>query len=104
MNEYITLPNGKTIYRVSHRHYVRCEHIRNYILRTNYETGESIERLKVRACKLWHTSMYNVEAALKDFQNWYYTDGNRHIPIERFIEQDKSRRFYEVSVEHNENK
>lgn len=104
MNEYLTLPNGKVIYRVSHRHYVRCEHIRNYILRTNYETGENIETLKVRACKLWHTSMYNVEAALKDFHKWYYTDGNRHIPIERMIEQDKCQRMFQISVEQTEYK
>ena len=85
MREYITLPNGKAVYRVSRKHYLKCEHIRNYILRTHYETRGDMFELKIKAAKLFHVSERQVDVALKEWKNWYYLDGVRHKPIEDFI-------------------
>lgn len=92
MREYLTLPNGKTAQRVSRKHYLMCEHIRNYVLRTNYETGEDIFMLKLKAAKLFNVSERQVDVAIKKFPSWYYYNGERHKPIEAFIEEDKRRR------------
>lgn len=84
------LSNGKTIRRVSKEEYMQCEQIRNYIYRTNYETGISIEVASLKAQCLFKVDDKTVERALHKWKNWFYEDGRRHRPIELFI-QDHER-------------
>lgn len=88
--EFIKLPNGKIIRRVSKEEYMLCEQIRNYIYRTNYETGISIEVASLKAQCLFKVDDKTVDRALHKWKNWFYEDGRRHRPIELFI-QDHER-------------
>lgn len=94
---FMRLPNGKIVRKVSEEEYMLCEQIRNYIYRTNYETGISIEVASWKAQCLFKVDDKTVERALHKWKNWFYGDGRRHRPIELFIhdherwlaEQDK---------------
>ena len=85
--EFIKLPNGKIIRRVSKEEY---EQIRNYVYRSHYETGISIEMASLKAQCLFKVSDKQVNRAIRSWKNWFYEDGKRHRPIELFI-QDHER-------------
>lgn len=88
--EFIKLPNGKIIRRVSKEEYMLCEQIRNYVYRSHYETGISVEMASLKAQCLFKVSDKQVNRALREWKNWFYEDGRRHRPIELFI-QDHER-------------
>ena len=83
--DYLILPNGRKIYRVSRAKYKRCEKIRNYILRNHYERGTEIWLLKFKAMSMFKADEQTINQALYKWKNWYYDAGVRHRPIEAFI-------------------
>jgi len=83
--EYLILPNGRKVYRVSKSMYRRCERIRNYILRENYERGTEIWLLKFKAMSKFKADERTINKALYRWRGWYYDAGVRHRPIEAFI-------------------
>lgn len=83
--EYLILPNGRKVYRVSKTKYLRCEKIRNYILRNHYERGTEIWLLKFKAMSMFKADERTINQALCKWKNWYYDAGVRHRPIEAFI-------------------
>ena len=83
--DYLILPNGRKVYRVSKSRYRRCERIRNYILRENYERGTEIWLLKFKAMSMFKADERTINQALYKWKNWYYDAGVRHRPIEEFI-------------------
>lgn len=86
---FVRLPNGKVVRKVSKKKYLLCEQIRNYVLRTNYERGESIEIASLKAQCLFNVSEDVVWQSINKWKNWYYDDCKRHRPIELFIEDHK---------------
>lgn len=89
--KYIRLRDGLLVKKVSKNLYFKCEQIRNYIYRTNYERGISIEMLSLKAQCLFKVNENMVHRALHEWKNWCYGGGVRHRPIEMFIEDDKKR-------------
>lgn len=83
--EYLILPNGRKVYRVTRAKYRKCERIRNYILRENYERGTEIWLLKFKAMSMFKADEHTINQALYRWRNWYYDAGVRHRPIEAFI-------------------
>lgn len=81
-----------------------CEQIRNYVYRSHYETGISVEIASLKAQCLFKVSNKQVNRALREWKNWFYEDGKRHRPIELFI-QDHERWLAEqgkvkIEIEH----
>lgn len=95
--EYLILPNGRKVYRVSKAKYLRCEKIRNYILRDNYERGTEIWLLKFKAMSKFKADEHTINQALYNWKNWYYDACVRHRPIEAFI-RDHERELQEPKV------
>ncbi len=95
--EYLILPNGRKVYRVPKRKYLRCEKIRNYILRDNYERGTEMWLLKFKAMSKFKTDEHTINQALYNWKNWYYDACVRHRPIEAFI-RDHERELHEPKV------
>lgn len=89
--KYIRLRDGSLAKKVSKNLYFKCEQIRNYIYRTNYERGVSIEILSLKAQCLFKVDDVMVKKALHDWKGWCYGGGARHRPIEMFIEDNKRR-------------
>lgn len=83
--EYLILPNGSKVYRVQKAKYLRCEKIRNYILRNHYERGTEIWLLKFKAMSMFKADEHTINQALYNWKNWYYDACVRHRPIEAFI-------------------
>lgn len=83
--------NRKIYTRVSEEKYRLAERIRNYVLRTNYETGEDKVFLSIRAVKLFTVGIDVVEEAIKEYPKWFYGNGIVHKPIEDFIAADKQK-------------
>jgi len=83
--EYLILPNGRKVYRVSKAKYLRSEKIRNYILRENYERGTEVWLLKFKAMSKFRANEQAINQALYNWKNWYYDACVRHRPIEAFI-------------------
>lgn len=95
--EYLILPNGRKVYRVSKSRYRRCERIRNYILRENYERGTEIWLLKFKAMSKFKADERTINEALYRWRGWYYDAGVRHRPIEAFI-RDHERELHTPKV------
>jgi hypothetical protein len=89
--KYIRLRDGSLVKKVRKSLYFKCEQIRNYIYRTNYERGISIEILSLKAQCLFGVDDNMVYKALYEWKNWCYGAGVRHRPIEKFIEDDINR-------------
>lgn len=89
---FMRLSNGSVVRKVSKKKYLLCEQIRNYVYRTNYELGISIEVASLKAQCLFDVDEKTVWRALHYWKNWYYEEGKRHRPIELFIEEDKRRK------------
>ena len=87
--DYLILPNGRKVYRVQKSKYLRCEKIRNYILRNHYERGTEIWLLKFKAMSMFKADENTINQALYKWKNWYYDAGVRHRPIEAFIHDHK---------------
>lgn len=101
--EYLILPTGKKVYRVSKNKYHRCERIRNYILRENYERGTEVWLLKFKAMSKFKADERTINEALYRWRRWYYDAGVRHRPIEAFIrDAEKEERRVKVAVVHNQ--
>jgi hypothetical protein len=83
--DYLILPSGRKVYRVQKAKYLRCEKIRNYILRNHYERGTEIWLLKFKAMSKFRANEQSINQALYNWKNWYYDAGVRHRPIEAFI-------------------
>lgn len=101
--KYIRLRDGSLSKQVSRSLYLKCEQIRNYIYRTNYERGISIDMLSLKAQCLFGVDEQMVKKALNNWKNWCYCGGVRHRPIEMFIEDDKRRIEEENKVKININ-
>lgn len=97
--KYIRLRDGSLARKVSKNLYFKCEQIRNYIYRTNYERGVSIEILSLKAQCLFKVDELMVKKALHDWKGWCYGGGVRHRPIEKFIEDDIERLQLENKLE-----
>lgn len=83
--DYLILPNGRRIYRVSKAKYRKCEKIRNYIFRENYERGTEMWLLRFKAMSMFNVDEKTIDQALYRWRHWYYDAGVRHRPIEAFI-------------------
>ena len=100
--DYLILPNGRKIYRVSKAKYLHCEKIRNYILRNNYERGTEIWLLRFKAMSMFKADEYTINQALYRWKKWYYDAGVRHRPIELFI-RDAEKQQRAVGIDFVEN-
>ena len=101
--EYLILLNGRKVYRVSKAKYLRCEKIRNYILRENYERGTEIWLLKFKAMSKFKADERTINEALYRWRWWYYDAGVRHRPIEAFIrDAEKEERKVNIDIVHNQ--
>lgn len=101
--EYLILPNGRKVYRVSKSMYRRCERIRNYILRENYERGTEIWLLKFKAMSMFKADERTINQALYNWKNWYYDACVRHRPIEAFIrDAEQQERAVKIDIVHNQ--
>lgn len=96
--DFIKLPDGTIIRKVSEEEYLLCEQIRNYVYRTHYETGISIEMASLKAQCLFGVNEKKVNRALKKWRSWFYGDGKRHRPIELFIKDNEERLAEENKV------
>lgn len=93
--ERIRLRDGSCVTCVDKAKYLRCEQIRNYILRSRYERGVSMQMAILKAMCRFHTDEKEIRRALFDWKRWFYGNGRRHRPIELFIQEDKARRSKE---------
>ena len=101
--EYLILQNGRKVYRVSKSRYRRCERIRNYILRENYERGTEIWLLKFKAMSKFKADERTINEALYRWRGWYYDAGVCHRPIEAFIrDAEQQERAVKIDIVHNQ--
>ena len=101
--DYLILENGKKVYRVSKSRYRRCERIRNYILRENYERGTEIWLLKFKAMSKFKADERTINEALYRWRGWYYDAGVRHRPIEAFIrDAEQAERAVHIDIVENQ--
>lgn len=101
--DYLILENGKKVYRVSKSRYRRCERIRNYILRENYERGTEIWLLKFKAMSKFKADEQTINDALYHWRWWYYDAGVRHRPIEAFIrDAEQQERAVHIDIVENQ--
>lgn len=91
MLDKIKLRDGSYATRVDEEKYMRCEQIRNYILRSRYERGMSLSMATYKAMCRFHTNETEIRRALIDWKHWFYGMYKRHRPIELFIKDDKER-------------
>lgn len=101
--DYLILPNGRKVYRVQKAKYLRCEKIRNYILRNHYERGTEIWLLKFKAMSMFKADERTINKALYRWRGWYYDAGVRHRPIEAFIrDAEQQERAVKIDIVHNQ--